>query len=346
MCGIVGYIGNKNATRIILNGLKKLEYRGYDSAGLAVLTPDKIQIRREAGKLEVLEELIKQDPIHGPVGIGHTRWATHGVPSARNAHPHVGSSGKVVLVHNGIVENYLELKAELIAEGVVFNSDTDTETIVQMIEKFHSSGNDLTTSVMRTVALLKGAHGLVVMAVDEPDKIIAVRIGNAGGVVIGYGKDEMLIASDVPALIEHTRKVSFLESHQLAVVRKDGVDFFDLKGKKISLPVQQIGWDPVSAEKGEYRHFMQKEIHEQVRSFTDTLAGRVDFEEGDIRLPQLNLTRDFARESKRYISLLVEPPPMRGWLGRSLSSELRKSRWRLISLPNSGIGTRLLNQIQ
>jgi glutamine---fructose-6-phosphate transaminase (isomerizing) len=324
MCGIVGYIGNKNATRIILNGLKKLEYRGYDSAGLAVLSPDKIQIRREAGKLEVLEELIKQDPIQGPVGIGHTRWATHGVPSARNAHPHVGSSGKVVLVHNGIVENYLELKAELIAEGVVFNSDTDTETIVQIIEKFHSSGNDLVTSVMRTVALLKGAHGLVVMAVDEPDKIIAVRIGNAGGVVIGYGKDEMLIASDVPALIEHTRKVSFLESHQLAIVRKDGVDFFDLKGKKISLPVQQIGWDPVAAEKGEYRHFMQKEIHEQVRSLTDTVAGRVDLENGLIMLDQLNATREDLQRIKKITITACGTASHAGMVGKVMIEHIAR----------------------
>jgi glucosamine--fructose-6-phosphate aminotransferase (isomerizing) len=324
MCGIVGYIGNKNATRIILNGLKKLEYRGYDSAGLAVLSPDKIQIRREAGKLEVLEELIKQDPIQGPVGIGHTRWATHGVPSARNAHPHVGSSGKVVLVHNGIVENYLELKAELIAEGVVFNSDTDTETIVQIIEKFHSRGNDLVTSVMRTVALLKGAHGLVVMAIDEPDKIIAVRIGNAGGVVIGYGKDEMLIASDVPALIEHTRKVSFLESHQLAVVRKDGVDFFDLKGKKISLPVQQIGWDPVAAEKGEYRHFMQKEIHEQVRSLTDTVAGRVDLENGLIMLDQLNATREDLQRIKKITITACGTASHAGMVGKVMIEHIAR----------------------
>jgi glucosamine--fructose-6-phosphate aminotransferase (isomerizing) len=324
MCGIVGYIGNKNATRIILNGLKKLEYRGYDSAGLAVLSPDKIQIRREAGKLEVLEELLKQDPIQGPVGIGHTRWATHGVPSARNAHPHVGSSGKVVVVHNGIVENYLELKAELISEGVVFHSETDTETIVQMIEKFHSSGNDLTISVMRTVALLKGAHGLVVMAVDEPDKIIAVRIGNAGGVVIGYGKDEMLIASDVPALIEHTRKVSFLESHQLAVVRKDGVEFFDLKGKKISLPVQQIGWDPVAAEKGEYRHFMQKEIHEQVRSLTDTLAGRVDLENGLIMLDQLNATREDLQRIKKITITACGTASHAGMVGKVMIERIAR----------------------
>jgi glucosamine--fructose-6-phosphate aminotransferase (isomerizing) len=288
MCGIVGYIGDGDATEIILNGLKKLEYRGYDSAGLAVLGSNEIQVRREAGKLQNLEEIIKKNPIEGSIGIGHTRWATHGVPSARNAHPHVGSAGKVVVVHNGIVENYLELKAELQAEGVEFQSETDTETIVQMIERHHTSGCDLITSVMRTVAVLKGAHGLVVMALDEPDKIIAVRIGNAGGVVIGYGDGEMFIASDVPALIEHTRRVSFLESHQMAVVRKSGVEFTDLRGRKLTLPVSQIAWDPVAAEKGEYRHFMQKEIHEQVRSLTDTVAGRVDLEKGIITLNQLN----------------------------------------------------------
>jgi len=324
MCGIVGYIGKKDATRIILNGLKKLEYRGYDSAGLAVISSNEIQIRREAGKLEVLEELICKDPIQGQVGIGHTRWATHGVPSARNAHPHVGSSGKVVVVHNGIVENYLELKAELLAEGVRFNSETDTETIVQMIEKFHSSGNDLTKSVMRTVALLKGAHGLVVMSVDEPDKIIAVRIGNAGGVVIGYGNDEMLIASDVPALIEHTRKVSFLESHQLAVVRNDGVDFFDLKGKKIDLPVQLISWDPIAAEKGEYRHFMQKEIHEQVRSLTDTVAGRVDMENGLIMLDQLNATREELQRIKKITITACGTASHAGMVGKVMIERIAR----------------------
>ena len=292
MCGIVGYIGERDATRIILNGLKRLEYRGYDSAGIAVLSPQGIEVRREAGKLDALEDLLRQQPISGKMGIGHTRWATHGAPSARNAHPHVGSAGKVVVVHNGIVENYLELKAELQAEGVEFHSDTDTETIVQMIEKHHSGGCDLVTAVRRTVNSLKGAHGLVVMAVDEPDKIIAVRIGNAGGVVIGHGRNEMLIASDVPALIEHTRNVSFLESHQMAIVQQDGVVFSDLQGKPILLPAQQIGWDPVAAEKGEFRHFMQKEIHEQVRSLTDTVAGRVDMDRGLISLDQLNATAD------------------------------------------------------
>ena len=299
MCGIVGYLGKGDATRIILNGLKKLEYRGYDSAGIAVLGAGEIQIRREAGKLEVLEELIRRDPIHGSVGIGHTRWATHGVPSAKNAHPHVGSAGKVVVVHNGIVENYLELKSELLAEGIEFHSDTDTETIVQMIERHHTTGSDLKTAVMRTVARLKGAHGLVVMALDEPDKIIAVRIGNAGGVVIGYGQEEMLIASDVPALIEHTRKVSFLESRQMAVVHTDGVEFMDLQGKTINLPISQIAWDPVAAEKGEYHHFMQKEIHEQVRSLTDTVAGRVDLEKGRIILNQLNCTPEELAKIKK-----------------------------------------------
>ena len=299
MCGIVGYIGKSDATRIILNGLKKLEYRGYDSAGLAVIGEGEIQVRREAGKLEILEGLIRSDPIHGTVGIGHTRWATHGMPSAKNAHPHVGSAGKVVLVHNGIVENYLELKAELQAEGIEFNSETDTETIVQMIERHHTSGCDLITAVMRTVSVLKGAHGLVVMALDEPDKIIAVRIGNAGGVVIGHGSGEMFIASDVPALIEHTHRVSFLESHQMAIVREGGVEFRDLQGKIISLPISQIAWDPVAAEKGEYRHFMQKEIHEQVRSLTDTVAGRVDLERGLINLDQLNATPEELAQIKK-----------------------------------------------
>ncbi len=209
MCGIVGYIGDKDATGIIMNGLKKLEYRGYDSAGLAVISREKIKVRRDAGKLEKLEHCFGKIQSHGKIGIGHTRWATHGMPTQRNAHPHTSSNGEVVLVHNGIVENYQELRQELIGEGVKFQSETDTETIVQLIQKNLETGLHLEEAVRATLLRLRGSHGVVVMSKSEPDKIIAARLGNAGGVVIGLGEDENFIASDLPAILEHTRQIVF-----------------------------------------------------------------------------------------------------------------------------------------
>jgi len=303
MCGIVGYIGPRDATPIILDGLKRLEYRGYDSAGLAVLQNNHIEVRRDAGKLSRLTSLVAESPIHGHIGIGHTRWATHGEPSARNAHPHVGMTGDVVVVHNGIVENFLELREELMAEGVVFQSETDTEVIVHLVERYLSAHDGLAEAARRAFSHLRGAHGIVVLSAREPDKIVAARIGNAGGVVIGEGEGEMFVASDMPAILEHTRQIAFLESHEMAVVTRNGFQVYTLDGKLVEKDVQAVPWDPISAEKGEYRHFMHKEIHEQVRSLTDTIAGRVDFEEGVIHLPQLNLTPQLAqRITKIYIT--------------------------------------------
>jgi glucosamine--fructose-6-phosphate aminotransferase (isomerizing) len=303
MCGIVGYIGDKDATPIILNGLKRLEYRGYDSAGIAVIGNGQIELRKELGKISNLSALIEEQPLSGKAGIGHTRWATHGEPSARNAHPHMGTSGAVVVVHNGIVENYLELREDLTAEGVVFTSETDTETIVHLIEKYLAITKNLTAATRQALLQLKGAHGVVVMSLNEPDKMIAARIGNAGGVVIGIGENEMFVASDIPAILEHTRKMIFLESYQIAVVHQSGYEIETLEGRPVIPQIHNINWDPVAAEKGEYRHFMQKEIHEQVRSLTDTMAGRIDFEKGHISLPQLNLTEDIARRiNKIYIT--------------------------------------------
>lgn len=324
MCGIVGYIGNKNATPIVLTGLKKLEYRGYDSAGIAVLTNGNIEVRRDAGKLANLEQLVSTLPIVGKVGIGHTRWATHGEPSARNAHPHLGSTGKVVVVHNGIVENFIELKEELIKSGVKFQSDTDTETIVQLIEKYMLSGLDLETAVRKTLSRLKGAHGVVVMSTLEPDRIIAARIGNAGGVVIGLGQNENFIASDIPAILEHTRRLIFLESRQMAVVKKTGVEISTVEGESVTPQISSVAWDAVSAEKGNYRHFMQKEIHEQVRSITDTLAGRVDFEDGKIRLPELNLTKEKAKKIDKVIITACGTASHAGMVGRILIEKIAR----------------------
>lgn len=324
MCGIVGYIGEKDATPIILKGLKKLEYRGYDSAGIAVLTNGHIEVRRDAGKLSNLEHLVDETPIHGKLGIGHTRWATHGEPSARNAHPHMGSTGKVVVVHNGIVENFIELKEELLKSGVKFQSDTDTETIVLLIEKYMLQGMDLESASRKTLARLKGAHGVVVFSSLEPDKIIAARIGNAGGVVLGLGEGENFIASDIPAIMEHTRRLIFLESRQMAVVKRNGIDITTIDGKPVTPQISSIAWDPVAAEKGEYRHFMQKEIHEQVRSLNDTLAGRVDFEDGTIRLPQLNLDEKSVREIEKIVILACGTAWHAGMVGRILLEQIAR----------------------
>lgn len=324
MCGIVGYIGERNATPIVLNGLKRLEYRGYDSAGIAVLQNGNIEIRRDAGKLSKLVSLVENQPVEGNIGIGHTRWATHGEPSARNAHPHMGNSRQIVVVHNGIVENFLELREELIAEGVTFNSDTDTEVIVHLIERFLSSGISLEEATRQALRHLKGAHGVVVMSSLEPDKIVAARIGNAGGVVIGIGENEMFVASDIPAILDHTRRMIFLDSHQMAIVSRDNVRVSTLDGKPVKLQEHLISWDPVAAEKGEYRHFMQKEIHEQVRSLTDTLAGRVDFDEGAIRLPQLNLTPRLAKRIQKIIITACGTAAHAGMVGKVLIEHIAR----------------------
>lgn len=325
MCGIVGYIGPRDATPIILNGLRRLEYRGYDSAGMAVLENGHIEVRRDAGKLERLASLVEENPLHGNIGIGHTRWATHGEPTARNAHPHLGSTGEVVLVHNGIVENFLELREELRVEGVDFNSDTDTEVIVQLVDRYMSLDLGLVEATRRALQHIKGAHGIVVLSSREPDKIVAARIGNAGGVVIGKGQGEMYVASDMPAILEHTREMIFLESHQMAVVTRAGAELQTLDGEPLDFEVHNVAWDPVSAEKGEYRHFMHKEIHEQVRSLTDTIAGRVDFDNGHaVRLPQLNLTSDLAQRIQKIFITACGTAAHAGMVGKVLIERIAR----------------------
>ncbi len=324
MCGIVGYIGEQDATPIILKGLKKLEYRGYDSAGLAVLTDGHIEVRRDAGKLANLEHLVDETPIHGKLGIGHTRWATHGEPSARNAHPHLSSTGNVVVVHNGIVENFIELKEELLSEGYKFQSDTDTETIVLLVEKYMRQGMDLEAATRKTLSRIKGAHGVVLFSSLEKDKIIAARIGNAGGVVLGLGEGENFIASDIPAIMEHSRRLIFLESKQMAIVKRDGITISTIEGQPVTPKISSIAWDPVAAEKGEYRHFMQKEMHEQVRSLNDTLAGRVDFENGTIRLDNLHLDEKTAKEINKIIIMACGTAWHAGMIGRMLIEKIAR----------------------
>jgi glutamine---fructose-6-phosphate transaminase (isomerizing) len=324
MCGIVGYIGPRDATPIILNGLKRLEYRGYDSAGVAVVQHGVIELRRDAGKLSKLADLVSQQPISGAPGIGHTRWATHGAPSARNAHPHLGATGRVVVVHNGIVENYLELKDEMTAEGITFNSDTDTETIVHLVERNQATGLSFIEAARATFKQVQGASVILLINADEPDKIICARIGNAGGVVIGLGEGENFLASDIPAIMEHTRRVIFLESHQLAVVTKDNIRVETIDGKLLQPQIHAISFDPVAAEKGEFRHFMQKEIHEQVRALTDTLAGRVDFAAGKIRLPELNLTVETAKRIQKIYITACGTAAYAGMVGKYLIEKIAR----------------------
>ncbi|WKZ49322.1 MAG: glutamine--fructose-6-phosphate transaminase (isomerizing) [Anaerolineales bacterium] len=324
MCGIVGYIGARDATPIILNGLKRLEYRGYDSAGIAVLDGDQLEVRKDAGKLSQLIDLVEKSPIAGAPGIGHTRWATHGAPNARNAHPHLGQTKRVVVVQNGIVENFLELKDELTAEGVEFQSETDTETIVHLVEHYLATGVGLVEAARKTFNQIRGANVVVLMSADEPDKIVTARIGNAGGVVIGMGEGENFIASDTPAIMDHTRQVIFLESRQMAVVTRDTATIETLDGAKVKPQVHTISWDPVAAEKGEYRHFMQKEIHEQVRALTDTLAGRVDFANGKIRLPDLKLTEELAKRIEKIYITACGTAAYAGMVGKYLIEKIAR----------------------
>jgi glucosamine--fructose-6-phosphate aminotransferase (isomerizing) len=324
MCGIVGYIGPRDATPIILNGLKRLEYRGYDSAGLAIVNGGQLEVRKDAGKLSQLIDLVGKSPINGAPGIGHTRWATHGAPNARNAHPHLGQTKRVVVVQNGIVENFLELKDELTAEGVEFQSDTDTETIVHLVEHYLATGVDLVEAARKTFSQIHGANVVVLLSADEPDKIVAARIGNAGGVVIGLGEGENYLASDTPAIMEHTRNVIFLESRQMAVVTRETVKIETLDGAQVNPQVHSVSWDPVAAEKGEYRHFMQKEIHEQVRALTDTLAGRVDFANGKIRLPDLKLTKELANKIEKIYITACGTAAYAGMVGKYLIEKIAR----------------------
>jgi len=324
MCGIVGYIGTQDTTPIILNGLQRLEYRGYDSAGIAVLQDDKIEVRRDAGKLARLMQLVAAEPLGGNLGVGHTRWATHGEPNTRNAHPHLGMTGEVVVVHNGIVENFLELREELAAEGAEFKSETDTEVIVHLIERYLTFGEGLAESVRRALLHLRGAHGVVTFSKNEPDKLVAARIGNAGGVVIGLGEGETFVASDLPAILEYTRQMIFLESRQMAVITRDGAAIQTLEGQPVSAEVQTVPWDPVAAEKGEFRHFMHKEIHEQVRSLTDTISGRVDFDTGHIRFRNLQLKTDFAMNINKIFITACGTAAYAGMVGKILIEKLAR----------------------
>jgi glucosamine--fructose-6-phosphate aminotransferase (isomerizing) len=300
MCGIVGYIGDQGATGIIVDGLKRLEYRGYDSAGVAVISDGVLQVRRSAGKMRNLEAMLRDRPIDGPVGIGHTRWATHGRPSEENAHPHTDCTGSIVVVHNGILENYLPIKKRLQAEGHTFKSETDTEVVAHLVEAQFAAAGSLAEAVRRALAELRGAYAIGVVSDREPDRLVAAKTG-AGGVVIGLGEGEYFVASDIPAILSHTRDVIVLEDDEMAVVGRSGVQLSTLAGRPVERPVIRIVWDPIMAEKGGYRHFMLKEIYEQPRAITDTFRGRISPETGDCFLPDLNLTADELRAFSRVV---------------------------------------------
>lgn len=273
MCGIVGYVGCKNASQILINALKKLEYRGYDSAGIAIIEDDDIIVRKCKGALKFLEEKIADEVIKGTVGIGHTRWATHGEPSDSNSHPHASMDGSISIVHNGIIENYAELKAKLQAQGVVFKSQTDTEVVVHLIDKAYKQHKDIFKAVLEVLHIVEGSYALGVICKDYPDRVICCR--KESPLVIGLGKGENFIASDVPALLEHTRDVYYLGEKELAVLYTDHVDLFNFEGEKIIKEPSHVEWDMDAAEKGGYEHFMIKEIHEQPKGLTDTMRPRI-----------------------------------------------------------------------
>jgi glucosamine--fructose-6-phosphate aminotransferase (isomerizing) len=308
MCGIVGYVGSKQVVPLIIEGLRRLEYRGYDSAGIAVggAGPD-LELRRAPGKLRHLEEVIREHPLHGTYGIGHTRWATHGRPTEENAHPHRDCSGRLVVVHNGIVENYLALKQELAAEGHKFVTETDTEIIAHLIEQELSSAAEsgktmpLEDAVRRAVRRLTGAYAIAVISADDPDKIVAAR--NGPPAVIGLGEGEYFVASDVPGILHHTRDLYFLADGDVAIITKAGVQLTDLAGEHIERPVQRILWDPIQAEKSGYKHFMLKEIFEQPRAIRDTTLGRISLDSGKVFLGEMKISdEEFGRATKINIA--------------------------------------------
>jgi glucosamine--fructose-6-phosphate aminotransferase (isomerizing) len=290
MCGIVGYIGSKRVVPLILDGLRRLEYRGYDSAGIAVVRADgKLEIRRAPGKLRNLEESIRVTPLEGLYGIGHTRWATHGRPTEENAHPHRDCSGDIVVVHNGIIENYLDLKNQLVKEGHKFQTETDTEIIAHLLEKY-SKDAPLEKAVLETVKVMTGAYALVALSARDPQKIVAARMGPP--IVVGLGENEYFVASDIPALLEHTRSVFFLGDGEIAILTPQGVKLIDFESRALTRPPQHIAWDPIMAEKGGFKHFMQKEIFEQPRAVRDTLLGRISQETGKVFLDEMDISED------------------------------------------------------
>ena len=286
MCGIIGYLGPQEAMPIILDGLKRLEYRGYDSAGMAVISDHSLNIRRSLGKLVELEKLLLRDPLPGQVGIGHTRWATHGRPSETNAHPHM--VGAIAVVHNGIIENYLELKDQLLKEGHRFASETDTEIVSHLVAKHLGQGAEYLEAVALTLEAIRGSYALAIVNAQEPRMLVAAR--KESPLILGLGEGEYFLASDIPAILPYTRRVIFLEDHDLVVVRDGDYLLLNQEGQRVERPVHTITWSPAMAEKAGYKHFMQKEIFEQPRALIDTFRGRIDPDQGEVVLPEVSLS--------------------------------------------------------
>lgn len=283
MCGIIAYIGYREAAPVLLQGLKRLEYRGYDSAGVAVCNSTGIVVRRAVGKLSNLDQLLREHPVHGTVGLGHTRWATHGRPSEENAHPH--RAGNVVVIHNGIIENYLALRQELSAKGRVFQSETDSEVIAHLIDCSLQEGLSFRDATRAALQRLEGSFAIVALCADDPQRILTAK--NATPIVIGFGQDENFVASDIPAVLDYTREVAFLDDGEMAEVTRDQVTFFDFHGRPLERAPRQITWDAVTAQKGGYKHFLLKEIHEQPQAIIDTMRGRIRAEAGEVWFGEL-----------------------------------------------------------
>jgi glucosamine--fructose-6-phosphate aminotransferase (isomerizing) len=301
MCGIIGYIGPKEVVPVLIDGLRRLEYRGYDSAGVAVVSHGAVNLRRSAGKLSNLEQVIGSDPITGDYGVGHTRWATHGRPTEENAHPHRDCTGKIVVVHNGIIENYLDLKRELQKQGHTFVTETDTEIVAHLVER-EMKTDGLENAVRRALLLMRGHFAIVMISADDPKKIVAVR--NGPPIVVGLGDGEFFVASDIPAILSHTRDVVFLGDEEMAVITDRGVEFTDFFGRPVSKATQRVLWDPMMAEKAGYKHFMLKEIFEQPTAARETILGRVSQETGTVFLEEMKLT-DAQLAAVEHVTILA-----------------------------------------
>jgi glucosamine--fructose-6-phosphate aminotransferase (isomerizing) len=320
MCGIVGYIGDKNTQEILLDGLSKLEYRGYDSAGIAVFTSDGLKVAKSKGRLANLEAKLEGAPLIGSAGIGHTRWATHGKPSDVNSHPHMDESRKFSVVHNGIIENYLELKEELLKEGHTFLSETDTEIVSHLIAREYEG--DIVKAVQKAITHIRGAFALGVLTEYEPDRLVAVR--QASPLVIGVGEGENFIGSDIPAILKYTRNVYILEDGEMAVLTKDAVELLTIEGNFIAREMIHVDWDAVTAEKGGYEHFMLKEIHEQPRAYRDTMLGRIDHANHQVVLPELKLSVEQIKNIRNVQIVACGTAYNAGLIGRTVIEQFAR----------------------